>query len=77
MQYVAGLIELLAKIIIGNKSKWGHIIHLVSGLLWTYVALTAPMYGLLLVTLPATGINIYNFIKWNREDAGQDILFDR
>ena len=68
MQYLAGLIELLAKIVVGNKNKWGFILHLVGGLLWTYVAFTTPMYGLLIITLPAIVVNIRNFIKWYRDE---------
>ncbi|KKK92678.1 hypothetical protein LCGC14_2700540 [marine sediment metagenome] len=68
MQYLAGFIELLAKIVVGRKCRWGFVIHLIGSLLWTIVALTAPMYGLLIITIPATFVNIYNYFRWKKED---------
>jgi len=66
MSYIAGLVELLAKIVTGNKCKWGWILNIISGSLWAYVALTAEVYGLLLVAIPAIFINVHNFLKWHR-----------
>ena len=67
MDYLAGLLELIAKWTVGNKNKWGFIIHLASGLTWSYVALTTKVYGLLVVAVPLSVINIRNFIKWHKE----------
>ena len=67
MQYIAAIFELTAKWMVGNKNKWGFIVHLVGGAMWTYIAFTTPMYGLLIITIPAIVINIRNFIKWSRK----------
>ena len=71
MDWIAGLFEILAKIIVGRKNKWGWALHLIAGGLWTYVSLTTELYGLLLITIPAVFINIYNFIKWYKEDKNE------
>jgi len=67
VQYIAAIFELTAKWMVGDKNKWGHAVHLISGVLWTYVALTMPLYGMLIITIPAIVINIRNFIKWSRK----------
>lgn len=65
MHWIAGLIELFAKYMVGCKDKWGFIIHIVSSILWSYVALKTEIYGLLIVTIPAMGMNLWNFWKWH------------
>lgn len=67
MDYFAGLIEILAKYIVGRKNKWGWLIHIFSGLLWTVIAFRIKVYGLLIITVPAFFINLYNFWKWHKE----------
>jgi len=67
MSYLAAITELLAKIVVGQKSKWGHLLHILGGGLWTYVALRYGMYALLIITVPAFFVNAYNFRKWHRE----------
>lgn len=67
MHYIAGLIELFAKYMVGRKDKWGFIVHLISGLLWSYIAIQMQLWGLLIVTVPAMGLNVWNFYKWNKK----------
>ena len=67
MDWLAGIIELAAKILVGNHKWYGHALHLVAGIAWTYVSLTTGMYGLLVITIPAFVINIRNAIKWWKE----------
>jgi len=70
LSWIAGGIELLAIWVVGNKNKWGFVIHLVGGSLWTYIGITNPeVRGLLVVTLPALVINIRNFIKWKKTEC--------
>lgn len=64
MDLLAGAIELIAKWIVGNKNRYGFVLHLISGLLWSYIAFTTKIYGLLIITLPSIIINIRNFLKW-------------
>jgi len=61
---------LIAKWLLGNKNKWGWILHFISGIIWSVVALTNIKVagGLLLIAIPSFVINIRNFIKWNREE---------
>ena len=66
MDWVAGFVEILAKIVIGQKSKWGWIIGIFSGAMWTIIALQTQLYGLLIITIPAFFINMCNFYKWNK-----------
>lgn len=67
MDYLAGILEIIAKWWVGNKCKWGFILHLIAGALWTYVAIKENILGLIIVTIPATIINLRNFIKWNKK----------
>ena len=69
MQFLAGLLELIGIVVVGNKNKWGFVIFIIGAIIWVYVAFTAPMYGLLIPVIPAIGLNIRNFIKWYREIA--------
>ena len=68
MQYLAGLLELIGIVMIGNKNKWGFIVFVAGAVAWVYIALTTPMYGLLIPVIPAIGLNIRNFVKWYREE---------
>jgi len=65
---IAGIVELLAKWMVGNKNRWGWLVHLLSGFLWTYIALNNPKIagGLLIIVVPSYFINVRNFIKWSK-----------
>lgn len=67
MQWIAAISELIAKWAVGNHSKWGHLMHLVAGILWTIVALDKGIYAMLIITVPSFVLNIRNFRKWHRE----------
>ena len=72
MSWIAALAEIMAKWIVGNHNKWGHAIHILSGILWSIVALQTGMYALLVITIPAFVINIRNFVKWHHEEKHVD-----
>lgn len=67
MDLFAGIFELLAKIVVGQKQWWGYLIHLLAGILWTIIAFRTRVYGLLIITVPAFAINICNMVKWWKE----------
>lgn len=69
MSWIAAIAELLAKWLVGNKNKWGHIVHLISGFLWTYIAFKIELYALLIITVPSILINCRNFYKWWNEES--------
>lgn len=64
---IAGISEIAAKIVVGQKSQWGWLMHLVGGILWTIIAFQTKLYGLLIITIPAFFVNLYNFWKWSKE----------
>ena len=69
MDFMAAILELTAAFMIGNKNKFGFILFFITGICWiTYVITTKSTYGLLLVVIPALGINIRNYIKWSKEE---------
>lgn len=69
MDWLAGVLELLGKWVVGNKNKWGHVINISCCIVWIiYVFWQQTAYGLLIVVIPAIIINIRNFIKWNKEE---------
>lgn len=66
--FFAGALELVAKYLVGNKNKYGFIVHLIAGGIWTYIACQIRVIpGLLVITLPGIIINIRNFRKWHKE----------
>lgn len=67
IDWIAGIGEIAAKVVVGRKNKWGWILHIISGILWTIIALQTKIYGLLIITVPAFAVNIYNFWKWSKE----------
>lgn len=64
---IAGITELSAQVVVGRKNRWGWILHLISGGLWTYIAFQTKLYGILIITTPAIFINTWNFIKWSKK----------
>lgn len=68
MDWIAGFLEILAKIIVGQKSRWGWAIHMVAGAIWTVIALQTKIYGLMIITVPAFFINGYYFWKWRKKE---------
>ncbi len=65
MDYIAGILEVIAMYMVGNKNKYGFLVAFTGGVLWvTYVLTNGVAYGLLFVTIPAIFINIRNFVKW-------------
>ena len=70
MSWIAALITLFAKYLVGNKDKWGHIIHIIGEFAWIYVALQTRVYGLLMIAVPAIVLSVRNFWKWHKESCG-------
>jgi len=68
IDWIAGGFELTGGWIIGSKRKLGFILNIVGCLCWIYVAFTTKVYGLLLVVVPALGVNARNYLKWRRDD---------
>jgi uncharacterized membrane protein YeaQ/YmgE (transglycosylase-associated protein family) len=70
MHWLAGLLELSAKWLVGNKKKSGFIVHIISGIVWSIVAYQHPEVagGLMIIVLPSIVINIRNYVKWRHED---------
>jgi len=65
MDYIAGIFEIGALYIIGNKNRYGFIFMICVSFLWIgYVFYNAHSYGLLIPCIPAIFINIRNFRKW-------------
>lgn len=67
MDYLAGACELIGKILVGNKNRWGFVAQMVGSVFWIYAALHWRMYGLLIVAIPCFAVNMRNYLKWRRE----------
>ena len=67
MDWLAGIVELIAKYLCGKKSRYGWLIHIIAGLLWMFVAVQTGVYGLLVIVIPSLGLNMYNYWKWSNE----------
>lgn len=68
LDYIAAAFALLGVYIIGNKSKYGFLICMISGLIWCFVAYHTKVYGLYLEVIPMFILNIRNFKKWRKEE---------
>lgn len=71
MDIIAGILELVAIWIVGNRNKYAFILFVIANILWIITASSHHMYGLILVCVPAVFINIHNFIKWRKDEARQ------
>ena len=67
MHWIAALITLFAKYLVGCKDKWGHIAHIVGELIWIYVAFQTRIWGLLIIAVPTILMSVWNFWKWHCE----------
>jgi len=65
MDFVAGIFELLGLWCVGNKNRWGFVANFIGCCAWIWVAFHCHIYGLLIIVIPALGVNIRNFIKWS------------
>ena len=67
MDWVAGLLELCGKWIVGHKHRYGWLFSTGSSVCWiVYVLMSRQAYGLLVICIPAVFINLWNFHKWSR-----------
>jgi len=70
MDYIAGILELIALYVVGCKNKFGFVLNVVVGAFWiSHVCLSKGSYGLLIVVVPAIFINLFNYLKWKKNDA--------
>lgn len=77
MSWLAGAFELVSIYMIGNRNRYGFITGIACNVLWIIVAITNLEIagGLLVVVVPALGLNVRNFIKWgknNDKNMGMD-----
>jgi len=72
MSWIAAIITLFAKYLVGRKDKWGHAIHIIGEFVWIIVALQTKIYGLMLIAVPTVILSVYNFWKWHKEDVVND-----
>ena len=63
----AGIVELIACWLVGSKNRLAFPLFIIASITWVFVALDRHIYGLLIVVIPAIGINIRNWIKWSEE----------
>ncbi len=65
LDWIAAAFELSGAWLLGDKNRWSFILFLACNACWiAYVFRTKTTYGLLLVVLPMSIINIRNWIKW-------------
>ncbi len=65
MDWIAAILELAGAWVVGNKKCLGFLLNILCCLFWVlYVMENKTAYGVLLVTIPALGINARNFLKW-------------
>jgi len=71
VDWFAACFEIAALWLVGNKNKVGFLLGLVCNIAWIYYALnTKTAYALVFVCSVYFLLNIRNYIKWSREEAG-------
>lgn len=66
MDWLAGILGLIAAYVIGCKKRSGFVIRIVEDTLWIYIAIRTGLYGLLIVCFLHLVLNIRNFYRWKR-----------
>lgn len=70
MSVIAGLLELTALWMVGNKNKYGFLINVLALSLWIWVAFNQYVYGLLIVAPVGIIINVRNYRRWRKNVKG-------
>jgi nicotinamide riboside transporter PnuC len=71
MDIIAGIFELLAIWLVGSKNRLGFIAGLICNCLWiAYVLTSGQTYGLLIVVIPAIGLNVRGWLAWRHRSRG-------
>ena len=65
MDFIAAILELGGKWVVGHKNRYGWLASIGANLCWIlYVLMSRSCWGSLLLAVPAIFINIRNFRKW-------------
>ena len=68
MDWIASFITIVAKILVGNKNKWGFIFHIVAEIIWIAVSVKHKVWGLLPLAVVTMMISVCSFLKWYHEE---------
>lgn len=68
MDFIAGILEFIAIVFVGEKSRWGWAIGVLCCILWViYVLHSKVAYGILIPTIATLIIDIRYFIRWTKD----------
>ncbi len=67
MDWLLSGISILMLWLMGNKSRWGPIVGIVTQVLWLIYVLNTEQHGLLIGTVAYAVIHVRNLRKWNKE----------
>lgn len=65
MSIIAGLLELVALYLIGQRNESGFLLNIFALSIWIYVAFNQHVYGLLIIAPVGIFINIQNYRRWS------------
>ena len=72
LSFIAGLLELIAAYILGNKNKLGWLLDIVVDVIWIYLGfLYKEIIGIWVVCVPGLVISVRNYILWSVEEQQQ------
>ena len=72
LSFIAGLLELIAAYILGNKNKLGWLLDIVVDVIWIYLGfLYKEIIGIWVVCIPGLVISVRNYILWSFEEQQQ------
>lgn len=68
MDIIAGILEVAAIVLVGEKNRWGWAIGVLCCVLWiTYVFSYRVTYGILLPTIVTLVLDFRYFSKWKKD----------
>ena len=66
---IAGIVELLAAYIIGNKQKIGWLLEIVADIIWIYLGwIHKEIIGVWIICFPDLIISTRNYLIWEKEE---------
>lgn len=72
MDWIAALFEIIGLWLVGNKRKIGFLSCAACSLIWIYVGLKRPMYGLSVAAAACLIAHIRNYLKWRGDQLSDD-----
>ncbi len=69
MDWIAAVFYFAGALLLGGKHKEGFLFYAAENAIWMVIAFRFGLYGLLLIVVIGTGLNVRNYLKWRRANG--------